>query len=128
MNAISLLVAALATPNGSPPDMPVAARLFLDAVATGNLDRARATLTQDVLISDQRGLKPVSSKLKAFVEHIRGCRRTDASTDYHTTGGAEARAAVVVHWTCPSRGTIEAFVWTAGRQVAAISFFAATAE
>jgi len=108
--------------------MPVAARLFLDAVAAGDVDRARATLAQDVLISDQRGLKPVSSRLKAFVEHIRGCRRTDTSTDYDTTGGAEARAAVIVHWTCPSRGTIEAFVWTAGRQVAAITFFAATAE
>jgi hypothetical protein len=127
MDGIALYLAALAAPHAAPPPMPAAARQLLAAVAAGDVARARATLTQDVLISDERSPKPVPSTLGAFLDHVRGCRRTDASTDYDNSDG-QLRAAVTVHWTCPSRGTIEAFVWTVGRQVAAITFFAPTAE
>jgi hypothetical protein len=127
MNGIALYLAALAAPNAAPPPMPAAARQLLDAVAAGDVARARAPLTQDVLITDQRAPKPVPATLKAFLDHVRGCRRTDASTDYDNSDG-QLRAAVTVHWTCPARGSVEAFVWTAGRQVAAITFFAPTAE
>lgn len=115
---VASLIAAAAL--AAPGPLPEAATNFLAAVAAGDLRAARAVLSEDVMIMDERGGRPDASTLEAFAGHVRGCRRTDLTWDIDQDD--PARAAVTVTWTCPSRAGAEAFIWTDHMRVVFIQF------
>jgi hypothetical protein len=114
--AALIATAALAAPQ--PP--PAAATSFLSAVASGDLSAARAALSEDAVIMDERRGTPVASTFEAFAGHVRGCERTDLTWDVDPDD--RTRAAVTVTWTCPARAGAEAFIWTHGTRIVHIQF------
>jgi hypothetical protein len=117
-----IATAALAAPE-SPPE---AASIFLSAVASGDLRAARAALSEDVVIMDERRGDPVASTLEAFAGHVRGCERTGLTWDVDQED--RTRAAVTVTWACPSRPDAQAFIWTVRTRVVHIQFGASQAH
>jgi hypothetical protein len=111
-----IAAAALAAP-GPPPE---AATNFRAAIAAGDLRVARAILSEDVVIMDERGAAPGASTLEAFAGRVRGCQRTDLTWDVDQDD--RARAAVTVTWSCPSRAGAEAFIWTDRTHVVFVQF------
>lgn len=105
--AFSMAAAAAVAPPQSPPQMITS---FLSAVASGDLRAARAALSADAVIIDERRTPPAHATLEAFAGHVQGCARTDLSSDVDPDD--PARAAFTVTWTCPSRAGAQAFIWT----------------
>src|SRR5947209_5754395 len=110
----SLLVAA------APGSPPAPASTFLSAVASEDLGAARGTFSDDVVIMDARGGHFADSSLAAFAAYVRGCARSALTWDVDADD--PGRAAVSVAWTCPSRASAQAFIWTAGTRVVHIQF------
>jgi hypothetical protein len=111
-----LALAAFSAAVDAPP--PVSA--LLEAVRSGDLAAAQATLSEDAVIMDERSGEPVSSTLRAFVDAVRACEPGIVSA-----GRDEAdpeRAAATISWSCPSASRSESLVWTQGPRVVWIQF------
>ena len=119
VEALLLAVVALAAQDseGIPP---ATASAFLSAIASDDLRAARALLSDDVTIMDDRRGDPVASTLEGFTAHVRDCERTELT--WGVDRGDPSKAAITVAWTCPSREPASAFVWTDGAKVVWIQF------
>jgi hypothetical protein len=107
---LSLLTAAIQ--EEAPP--PTATRL-LDAVEAGNLDAARPLLSPDVMImSEEGGEEASASSIDQFARFVRGCRRSELTTETDAED--------------PSRTGAQAFVWTDPTGVVHIQFGPAPQE
>jgi hypothetical protein len=121
---IILSLLTVAVQEEAPP--PTATRL-LDAVEAGNLDAARPLLSPDVMImSEEGGEEASASSIDQFARFVRGCRRSELTTE--TDAEDPSRAAVTVTWSCPSRTGAQAFVWTDPTGVVHIQFGPAPQE
>ena len=117
-----VLFAAVALQDAPLPDP--AARL-LTAVEAGQLAAARAALAPDVLITIQQGADEASdSNLEAFVQFVRGCRRTGAVSEPDAED--PSRVSITVDWTCSSRPAARAYIWADDSRVVDIQFGPAT--
>lgn len=108
MHVLSSLLAIGASVSQASP--PAAASAFLSAVDSGDIRAARAALSEDIVIMDDRLGSPVASSLEAFATYVHGCARTDLTWDVDQADATIA--AVSVAWTCPSRPRAQAFIWT----------------
>lgn len=113
----ALLTAALAA---SPENPPAAAAALLSSLAADDLPAARAILSDDAMIMDDRSGRPTESTLQAFAASIRGCETAEVTWD--VDGDEPMRAAVSVTWACPSRDPTLTFIWTLADEVVHIQF------
>lgn len=111
-----LALAAADAPRPAPPP----ALALLTALESGDLEAARATLADDVMIADSRIAGREQSTLESLSGYARGCTRSDLEWDYDS--GAPERAAVSLTWRCPSHAPSMAFIWTDGPRVVWVQF------
>ena len=121
MIALAFLMAAAAQPAAAetPPTPPPVAAL-LAAARSGDIPAARATLSEDVVIMDERGGEPAASTIQAFVEAMRRCEPSIFSMGRDEDD--PERSALTISWICPSAPRSESLVWTHGPRIVWIQF------
>ncbi|MGZ8998971.1 MAG: nuclear transport factor 2 family protein [Allosphingosinicella sp.] len=106
------------------PVVPRSATRLIEAVEAGDLERARATLTPDAMFTAVQGEEDSSTaSLEDFARFVSGCRRSELTSESDSED--PSRTAVTVTWSCPSRASAQAFVWTDSRGVVNVEFGAA---
>jgi hypothetical protein len=100
--------------------VPAPAVALLTALEAGDLDAARATLADDVMIADSRIGGGEQSTIASLSEYARGCTRTDLRWDYNSY--EPEKAAVSLIWGCPSHAPSMVFIWTDGARVVWVQF------
>lgn len=113
--AFALLLATALATSQQPPASAIA---LLSAVASGEVEAARRTLTSDALIGDSSSGRSTQSSLEAFMGNIRGCTQVALSWENIDEGRGAGR----VSWRCPSRQRTHALIWTDARGVVFIQF------
>ena len=124
MLALAVLSATALAASQQPPSSaalhqpPASATALLAAVASGDVEAARRTLTDDATIADSSSGRGAESSLEAFMGDVRGCTQVALSWE----NIEEGTGAGTVTWRCPSRQGTQALIWTDPRGVVWIQF------